>query len=138
LKRHCTNIPLDEITSEFANENFFNIDIYVDDEIYDNFIILLNELSYKKKFRRIVYEILKGRYKKDLYEKEEVSDKAKNLTGMKFKGKENLRIYCKEFFLTNKKIVMITILKKKVQKASNKKIKNILESIGDYEYEFNK
>jgi hypothetical protein len=56
---------------------------------------------------------------------------------MKFKGKPNIRIACKEFFTDRKKIVMICLINKKSQ-ANTKKITRIYESIGSYEYEFNR
>ena len=58
---------------------------------------------------------------------------------MKFKGKNfgNSRIYCKEFFHKGKQVVMVTMLQKKVQKIKDDKIlKQRLEIIGGYEYEF--
>jgi hypothetical protein len=88
-----------------------------------------------KKFRRVVYEMHKNHYNSDLYGKEEVSEKARNVTAIKFKGKENIRIGCKEFFRGGKKVVMIVKIIKKVQK-NDKKLKNIYETIGGYDYEF--
>lgn len=55
---------------------------------------------------------------------------------MKRKGKsKNIRIYCKEFFIDNKKVVMIIEYNKKTQKI-DKKLKNKLETIGGYNYDF--
>jgi len=88
-----------------------------------------------KKFRRVVYEINKNHYNSDLYGKEDVSAKAKNVTAIKFKGKENIRIGCKEFFRNGKKVVMIVKIIKKSQK-NDKKIKKIYETIGGYDYDF--
>jgi len=87
------------------------------------------------KFRRIMYQVCSNRYGDDLYGKEAVSKKAKDVTAMKFKGKENIRIGCKEFFKDGKKIVMIVKIIKKSQK-NTKKIKGIYESIGGYDYDF--
>ncbi|MCK5808775.1 hypothetical protein KAH37_07315 [bacterium] len=94
-------------------------------------------LKHKKKFRRILYEICMGRYGKDLYGKENVSERAAQVTAMKFKGKENVRIACKEFFRGGKKVVMIAKIIKKSQK-NKKLVKQIYEKIGGYEYEFKK
>lgn len=109
------------------------VEIYVDrinkDEIED---AVKGNL---KKFRRVVYEMHKNHYNSDLYRKEEVSEKARNVTAIKFKGRENIRIGCKEFFKGGKKIVMIIKIIKKVQK-NDKKLRNIYETIGGYDYEF--
>ena len=88
-----------------------------------------------KKFRRVVYEICKNHYNSDLYGKEEVSAKARHVTAIKFKGKENVRIGCKEFFRNGKKVVMIVKIIKKSQK-NDRKIKKIYETIGGYDYDF--
>ena len=77
----------------------------------------------------------KNHYNSDLYGKEEISEKTKNVTAIKFKGKENIRIGCKEFFRRGKKVVMIVKIIKKVQK-NDKKLRNIYETIGGYDYEF--
>lgn len=110
-----------------------NIEIYVDESNYEDILSTLE--SNKKKFRRILAQIDSGMYNNDLYGKEDISNKAKNVTAIKFKGKNNERIYCKEFFLGNKKVVMIIAIKKKTQKV-NKELKNLLETIGGYDYEF--
>ena len=54
---------------------------------------------------------------------------------MKFLGGANERIYCKEFFEKGKKVVMITAIAKKVQK-NDKVIRNLIDRIGEYEYDF--
>lgn len=54
---------------------------------------------------------------------------------MKFSSSENVRIYCKEFFIGGKKIVMIQKKLKKTNKV-NKALKIHLETLGGYEYEF--
>jgi hypothetical protein len=53
----------------------------------------------------------------------------------------NIRIYCKEFFDENhrqstKKIVAICVLENKTVEKIDKKLKNTLEIIGTYEYDF--
>lgn len=88
----------------------------------------------KKKFNRILYTMLQGRYNSDLYDKEEVSEKAKNVTAMKFKGKQNYRIACKEIKCNHKTIIMVVNFHKKSQKNSKKEIE-LYETVGGYEYE---
>ncbi len=88
-----------------------------------------------KKFARILREVSLGKYNKDLYDHE--PPKGKNVTAMKFKGKQNIRIVCKEILCENKKVVMVTSFHKKSTKGSNisKKDLALYVSIGDYEYE---
>jgi hypothetical protein len=88
-----------------------------------------------KKFARILREIALGNYNDDLYRKE--PPEGKNVTAMKLKGKENIRIVCKELFCENKKVVMVTYFHKKSTKGKNisKKDLAIYEAIGGYEYE---
>ncbi len=73
-----------------------------------------------------------------LYRKEAVSEKAKNITAMKFAKKENVRIYCKEYMETEsqkeKKVVMLCCYYKKEMK--NRKLRSLIENLGGYEYEF--
>lgn len=88
-----------------------------------------------KKFARILREVAVGNYNIDIYDHE--PPKGKNVTAMKFKGKLNYRIACKEIFCANKKVIMVTLFHKKSSKGSNisKKDLALYESIGDYEYE---
>lgn len=88
----------------------------------------------RKKFNRILYTMLQGRYDKELYDKEEVSEKAKNVTSMKFKGKQNFRIACKEIECKNKTIIMVVHFHKKTQKNSKKEV-TLYETVGGYKYE---
>lgn len=120
------------------------VELRVDKENFSEIVNFLTEtdkngkLIRKKKFARILREVLLGNYDDDLYGREEVSTKAKNVTAMKFTGNNNYRIGCKEFFNGNKKVVMITSFHKKSTKGSknSKREKAIYEAIGSYEYEF--
>jgi len=56
---------------------------------------------------------------------------------MKFKGRENARIYCKEVKQKNKTLIVITselLPKKKNQKNLQKEI-NLIEKVAGYDYE---
>lgn len=110
-------------------------EIWIDTEHKEEIETFLNIKKNKKKFKRQLYEMCSNRYSEDLYGKEEVSKKAKHVTALKFKGRENVRIGCKEFFKNGKKIVMIVKFIKKSQK-NTRKIKNIYETIGGYDYDF--
>jgi hypothetical protein len=136
MKKKCIEFPTADFLNNLEEFKNKNIKIYIDTGIIKDILEILKKESYKKKFRRILYTIFSGDNNTHLYGREDVSGKAKDITAMKFTGKENLRIYCKEFSKSGKKIVMITHLSKKVQSASNLKIKSVLEAIGGYEYDF--
>jgi hypothetical protein len=89
-----------------------------------------------KKWKHIIQLILEGHKNSNLYDKEDISEKCKDVTAMKpFKGRENDRIYCKEqnedgLFL----IVMAELYeRKKTSKLSKKEIP-IIKKIASYEY----
>ena len=94
--------------------------------------------QHKKKFRYIVKHILGKIRNTDLYDKEEISTKAKGVTAMKFfKGRSNDRIYCREMTVGNKLFVVIAseLLEKKKNTKLNLKQRNLIEKVGGYEYE---
>jgi hypothetical protein len=151
-KRKCDIFPLVEVISnspeliQFADTE---ISIYVDSEKaeeYNKIIEVVEQNS--KKFIRVLYQILSLQYDNDLYGKEKVSENTTDLTAIKLKGGKidnrkslNIRIYCKEFFDENhkqstKKIVAICVLENKTVEKIDKKLKNTLEIIGTYEYDF--
>lgn len=88
-----------------------------------------------KKFARILREVALGNYNEALYEHE--PPKGKNVTAMKFKGMQNIRIVCKEIFCENKKVVMVTLFHKKSTKGKNisKRDLAIYKAVGGYEYD---
>ncbi|MBU2492652.1 MAG: hypothetical protein KJ571_08520 [Bacteroidetes bacterium] len=147
MKRNSIILPeefLESAKKLYPEIDAANVEIRIDEQNFDsifNFLIESDKkgkLIRKKKFARILREILLGNYDDDLYGKEEVSSKAKNVTAMKFTGSNNYRIGCKEFFNGNKKVVMITAFHKKSTNGSknSKKEIAIYEAIGSYEYEF--
>ncbi len=91
-----------------------------------------------KKWRHIIELILGGHKNPELYDKEEINEKCKGVTAMKFfKGQENDRIYCKEVHSsTGTHIVVAAVLyaKKKSTKLTNEQ-KSIIETVGGYNYE---
>ncbi len=48
---------------------------------------------------------------------------------------DNNRIICREFNENGKKVVVVTVVKKESQK-NDKKLTNIYQNIGRYDYEF--
>lgn len=113
--------------------------IYLDELNATELFAYFNQDSrHKKKFRFIADIILGGHKNSDVYDKEDINDKCKDVTAMKFfKGQDNDRVYCKEVH-SNKGtfIVVLAVLykKKKTQKLNQQQI-NIIEKVGGYRYE---
>ena len=118
-----------------------NIEIWIDEKNAQDIKKFLTskkkngEFKHQKRFRVILWHILNNQYENEIYRSEKMSKKSRNVTAMKFKDQLNTRIYCKEIFQDGKKIVMIVKYSKKVQE-NDKRIKNLVETIGGYEYEF--
>ncbi|MFZ1288543.1 MAG: hypothetical protein WAR79_00515 [Melioribacteraceae bacterium] len=99
------------------------IEIRIDEKNAEGIISFLllkdkkNKYLHIKKFARILREVALGNYNDDLYGKE--PPKGKNVTAMKFIGKENIRIACKEIFCNSKKVIMVTLFHKKSTRGSN-------------------
>lgn len=99
---------------------------------------ITQDARHEKKFRHIVELILNGLRNTELYDKEEINDKAKGVTAMKlFKGQENDRIYCKEFTTSGKTFVVVAVeLREKKKSQKNKQIEiNLIETVATYEYD---
>lgn len=113
--------------------------ICIDSENAKQLLAFLNkDERHKKKFRYISELILRGIRNTELYDKENVNKKAKNVTAMKFfKGQENARIYCKEQRINNKLFVVICceLLESKKSQNNNKSIRTLIDKISNYEYE---
>lgn len=94
--------------------------------------------KHKKKFFYICGILLDGHRNSDVYDKEDINDKCKDVTAMKFfKGNSNDRIYCKEVSLEDKTFVIIAceLFEKKKSQKNNKKNRPIIEQIGKTNYE---
>jgi len=144
--RKCVKIPVEILEKIYQITDIQYVSIYFDQENSEKILTVLE--TYIKKTRRIFYEILKNRYNDELYGKENFSEKTQNLTALKYRlGKgNNIRVYCKEYIddqtilitgksKLHKKVVMISVYDKKSNKI-DKKLKNHLETIGGYQYEF--
>ena len=142
MKRKCIKFDVIPFIKDLPELRSSKIEIWLDEK---NAFEILDFINKKKKngnyinrdkFRLILNIALSGKYNFDFYDKEEVSAKAKYVTSMKFKrSKSNYRIGCKEYSLADKKIIMVCLFLKTSQK-NDKKIKQIYETIGGYEYEF--
>ncbi len=96
---------------------------------------------HREKFLHIVELILGGHRYRELYDKEDINEKAKHVTAMKFfKGQENDRIYCKEQRTEEGIYIIVTAViyqRKKTNKVSKKEI-SIINKIASYEYQIEK
>ncbi len=141
MKRKCKKYNLDDFLSIHPQFKHSSITLFIDEGNYSEITEFLTKKTvfgkflYKKRFNRILYQIFNNRYDDTLYGPEEMSDKSKDITAMKFKNTGNIRLYCREFKKAGKKIVIICLHSKKVT-TNDKRIKNIIESIAKYEYEF--
>lgn len=113
--------------------------IYIDIENKDEILNYIKQDNrHNKKFLFIAEIVLGGHRNTEVYDKEDINDKCKDVTAMKFfKGQENDRIYCKEIKSdTGTHIVVTSILheKKKTDKLSSKEIA-IINKVGGYNYE---
>lgn len=130
MARKCEHI----ISSKDAKRS-----IYIDSENKDEILSYLRrDNRHKKKFQFISEIILGGHKNTDVYDKEDINDRCKEVTAMKFfKGQENDRIYCKEVSSdSGVHIVVAAILheRKKTTKLSSKE-KSLIEKVGGYNYE---
>jgi hypothetical protein len=90
-----------------------------------------------KKFELICSTILSGIKNPELYDKEDINNRCKNVTAMKLKSKQNTRIYCQEVKQKDKTLVIVTselLPKKKNQKNKDKEI-NLIEKVAGYDYQ---
>ncbi len=111
--------------------------IAVDKENATEIMHFLQDNNLSKKFELICSTILSGIKNSELYDKEDINSKCKNVTAMKFKSKQNTRIYCQEVKQKDKTLVIVTselLPKKKNQKNKDKEI-NLIEKVAGYDYQ---
>jgi hypothetical protein len=111
--------------------------IAVDSENAGEILQFLTENNLYKKFDLICTTILSGIRNNELYDKEDINEKCKHVTAMKFKGNKNTRIYCKEVKQKDKTLIIVTselLPMKKNQKNKQKEI-NLIEKVAGYDYQ---
>jgi hypothetical protein len=108
----------------------------------ENWVTILRYIGqsnqHKKKFQYILSHIFSRLRNTDIYDKEEINNKSKGVTAMKFfKGHSNDRIYCREMTLEDKTFIVIAaeLLEKKKNQKINQIQRNLIEKVGSYEYE---
>lgn len=115
--------------------------VYVDSLNIEELTAYANmDKRHLKKWHYILNVILDNLRITDVFDKEDINSKCKDVYAMKFfKGQENDRIYCKQVFHKNKDCLVIVAselhLKKKTQ-GNSKREKSIIEKVASYEYEF--
>ncbi len=92
---------------------------------------------YDDKFKYTIDIILNHQATKDIWEKEDVSDKARDVYAIKlFKGSDNARIYCKTYDREDGfHIIMCEFLARKKSTKVKARNKKLIEKVGGYEYE---
>jgi hypothetical protein len=133
MKRYCTIIE---------KSGAFKRSICIDNENAEEIKkILFKDEKYRTKFKYIVRRILEtpNIYFND-YKRIENHSGIK-LTEMRFfPNGDNCRIYCRELNIDEGMfcIIMVKVLPKKKSMKMNKSIKQMIEAIKNYEYEFEK
>lgn len=88
MARSCKKIELDSFVRHLKIRNVWRISLYIDVQ-YETEIIQILQKN-KNRFQRALFVLLNGRYHNDLYGKETISNKTKNITAFKFiKKREN-------------------------------------------------
>jgi hypothetical protein len=113
--------------------------IYIDSVNKKGIWAYINKDSrHQKKFKFITDLILGGHKNSDLYDKEDINEKCKDVTAMKFfKGQENDRIYCKEIHSPTGTLIIVTSVlhERKKNTDLSAKEKSLIEKVGGYKYE---
>ena len=113
--------------------------IYVDSVNKEEILgYIRQDVRHMKKFKFISDIILGGHKNTEVYDKEDINKKCKDVTAMKFfKGQENDRIYCKEIKSDSGTHIVVTAIlheRKNSDGLSSKEIA-IINKIGGYDYE---
>lgn len=138
MVRELVSFPISEVLRADPKIAHSNVRVFYDKDFGTDLISFLSQGKIMNKMQIRLYIMLRGvdNYDDDLYGKYEFSEKSKNITAVKFKKGDNWRILCKEFFHSSgKSIVLIKLLKKPSQEIT-KKMKKIIEPIGDFNYGF--
>lgn len=113
--------------------------ICIDAENANEILEYINQdKKHKKKFNHITGLILRRLRSTDLYDKEQINDRCKGVTAMKFfKGGANDRIYCKEIHQDDKTFIVVAakLLEKKKSQKNNQRTNNAIEKVANYDYQ---
>ncbi len=111
----------------------------MDEENREAILAYLNkDERHRKKFRFIADIILGGFRNTEVYDKESINCRCKDVTAMKFfKGQENDRIYCKEIHSSEGTFIVVAAIlyeNKKTTRLKQEQI-NLIEKVATFEYE---
>lgn len=135
-QRIAKRLPGLEVSSSFASQTGREVILYVDTRFQKELYSFLQDKRIMKKFRQIAEFAMSDRYSDDLYGHEKNSEKSKDICAIKICVLGNHRIYCKEFFATRiKRIVLIEHVNKKTN-TFNKELRKLVDRLGEYNYEF--
>lgn len=114
--------------------------IAIDTKNASAIIEFIEQHRLNKKFDLICRTILAGIKNTELYDKEDINNKCKTVTAMKFKGRLNTRIYCKEIKQKDRTLVVVAseLHPSKKNRKNKAKETNLINKVGSYEYEINK
>lgn len=122
------------IKSSPNNRRHICIDSKTEKEIIN---FLKQDQTRLNKFNVVIGSILEGVANSEVYGKEDVNKKCKDVTAIKlFKGGQNIRIYCKEVNTDGQNFYIIVselLPKKKDEKASGEALK-LIKKVASYEY----
>jgi hypothetical protein len=110
--------------------------IAIDIDNADDVATFLKKYKLTKKFELICDVILNGIRNTDLYDKENINKRCKDVAAMKFKGRQNARIYCKEVKQEDKTLVIIAaeLLEKKKNQKNKHTENTLINKVGTYVY----
>ena len=104
---------------------------------------ITQDARHQKKFDAIVALLLNNLRNTDLYDKEAINDRCKDVTAMKlFKGQENDRIYCQQLSqsATDGRRVFVVVAARLHPKKKNQRNKqpeiNLIETVAAYQYDY--
>lgn len=111
----------------------------MDEENREAIVAYLNkDERHRKKFRFIADIILGGFRNTEVYDKESINSRCKDVTAMKFfKGQENDRIYFKEIHSSEGTFIVVAAIlyeNKKTTRLKQEQI-NLIEKVATFEYE---
>jgi hypothetical protein len=134
IRRIAVEYDINELKEEVGDKVLPGVEVYIDQKNKKDIeaIMALDP----RKTRRALGLAIQGIHNGDLYGREDVSGKASNMFAIKYKGKLNDRIYCKEIDDGGRKIILITAYRKKG--GVNTKTKTIIEAAGKYVYDLKK
>ena len=134
--RIAKRLPSWEVTNTIESKTGREVILFVDTHLQKELVSLLQNKHILKKFRTVVDFAKSDRYDKDIYGHEKNSERSKDVCAIKICVMGNHRIYCKEFFSPGvKKIVLIKYVYKKTNDFNNE-LRDMVDRIGSYQYEF--